>query len=63
MHSFNPRYDGVVEDVDCSVNATLVVKTDTGPRTVPINVPLEESENIFELHNAATQTDELAMHG
>ena len=37
IHSFNPVYDGVIEEVvDGSVKSTLVVKTENGIRTVPI---------------------------
>ena len=63
VHSFNPMVNGVVEDVDHNNKARLVVKTATGIRTVPIVVPMEESEGISELHTVATQTDELERHG
>ena len=63
IHSFNPVYDDVIEEVvDGSMKATSVVKTENGIRTVPIYTPVEESKDIFELCNAETQTDELAMH-
>ena len=64
IHSFNPVYDGVIEEVvDGSVKSTLVVKTDNGIRTVPIYTPPSELENTCELCDAETQTDELEMHG
>ena len=63
VHSFNPNHDGIIEAVDDSVRSTLVVKSVNGIVTIPINGPLVESKNIFELHNAETQTDELAVHG
>ena len=31
--------------------------------TIPINGPLVESKNIFEVHNTGTQTESLAAHG
>ena len=64
IHSFNLVYDGVIEEVvDGSMKSTLVVKTENGIRMVPIYIPAEESEGIFEVCNAETQDGELAMHG
>ena len=63
VHYFNPNSDGVTEIVDGSVRSTLVVKSMNGIVTIPINGSLVESKNIFELHNAKTQTDELEVHG
>ena len=63
VHSFNPNCDGVTEVVDGSVRSTLVVKSINDIVTIPINGPRVESKNIFEMHNAETQTDELVVHG
>ena len=64
IHSFNPVYDGVIEEVvDGSAKSTLVVKTENGIRMVPIYTPPEELESTFEVCDAETQTGELAMHG
>ena len=64
IHSFNPVYDGVIEEVfDGSVKSMLVVKTENGIRTVPIYTPPEEFESTFEVCDAGTQTGELEMHG
>ena len=63
VHSFIPNNDGVIEDVDGHVRSTLVVKSVNVIVAIPINGPLVECKNISELHNAETQTDELAVHG
>ena len=48
IHSFNPVYNGVIEEVvDSSVKSTLVVRTENGITTVPIYTPPEEFESTF----------------
>ena len=64
IHSFNPVYNGVIEEVvDGSVKSTLVVKTEKGIRTVPIYTSPEELEDTCELCDAAVQTEDLEIHG
>ena len=44
IHSFNPVYNGVIEEVvDGSVKSILVVKTENGIRTVPSTPPRRRS--------------------
>ena len=63
LPTFHPVLDGVVEDGDESIKSTLVVKSVGGIITIPISGPLDESEDIFEVHNIGTQTESLATHG
>ena len=62
VHSFSPNHGGVIEAVDDFVRSTLVVKSVNGIVAIPINGPLVESKNVLELHNAETQTEDLAYH-
>ena len=41
----------------------LVVKSVNGIVTIPVNGPLVEAQNIFEVHNTGTQTEDLNSHG
>ena len=63
VHSFRLVLDSVIDDSDDSVRWTLVVKSVNGIVTIPINGPLVESQNIFEVHNTGTQTESPAFHG
>ena len=62
VHPFNPVHDSVIDDSDGSVRSTPVMKSVNGIVTIPINGPLVESQNIFEVHNTGTQTENLAFH-
>ena len=52
VHTINPVHGGVIDDSDEFVKLALVVKSVNGIVTIPINFPLLESKNIFEVHNA-----------
>ena len=56
VHTFHPVRDGVVGVGDESIRSTLVVKIVDSIVSILINVPLEESEKFFEVHNKGTQT-------
>ena len=62
VHTINPVHDGVIDDSADVVRPTLAVKSVNAIVTIPIDVPLVEFKNIFEVHNTGTQTKDFAFH-
>ena len=54
---------GLTPRVDTRENPYVVVVRENGMSRMPIPTPLEGANNIVELVNKETQTDELADHG
>ena len=43
--------------------STIIMRNEKGITTFPVYNPVKGVDNIVELHNAETQTEELLMHG